>query len=178
MKSFRLISAGIMSAVAVSAPAAVFAAVNPIASGLSNAASAAGISGGCASVDCLVTIIGNVLNVALGFVGIILLLYFLYAGFMWMTAGGDEDKVKDATTTIRNAVVGLAIVMLAFAASSFIMSSLSAGLGGTTTTPGTGTESSTTCPGTPACSGHGTCTAGTCACTGHYTPPDCSGGGP
>ena len=168
MKSLRLKCAGIVSAAAMLAPAAVFA-VNPIASGLSNAATAAGISGGCASVDCLVTIIGNVLNVALGFVGIILLLYFLYAGFMWMTAGGDEDKVKDATTTIRNAVVGLAIVMVAFAVSSFIMTSLSAGLSGTGAVPGSITTN-TTLPGTPAPTGP---TAGstvhTCSCTCNQT---------
>ena len=43
----------------------------------------------------LPVIIGNILGVALGLLGIVFLVLMLYAGFMWMTAGGNDDKVGE-----------------------------------------------------------------------------------
>ena len=72
----------------------------------------------------LQTMIGRIINILLGFIGIILLLIILYAGFLWMTAGGDEGQVKKAKAWIANSVVGLIIVVAAFAISSFVLGSL------------------------------------------------------
>lgn len=69
-------------------------------------------------------IIGSLINVALGFLGILLLVYLLYAGFTWMTAGGDETKVKTARTMISQAVIGLIIIVAAFSISTFVLGSL------------------------------------------------------
>jgi len=69
--------------------------------------------------------IGSIINIALSFIGIILLGLILYAGFIWMTAGGEEDKVKKAQDYIKNAVIGLIIVMASFAISSFVLTRLS-----------------------------------------------------
>jgi len=68
--------------------------------------------------------VGSIINVVLGFLGIVLLVYLLYAGFLWMTAGGDEDKVKKAKSMITNAIIGLVIIVAAFAISSFVLGSL------------------------------------------------------
>ena len=69
-------------------------------------------------------VVGRLINVLLGFIGILLLVYILYAGFLYMTAGGDTEKVKKATTMIRNAIVGLLIIVGAFAISNFVLGSL------------------------------------------------------
>ena len=74
--------------------------------------------------DGLTKIIGNIINVALGFLGIVLLAYLLYAGFLWMTAGGETEKVGKAKDMIKNAIIGLIIIVAAFAISSFVLSSL------------------------------------------------------
>ena len=131
-------------------PTVVLAQASAIQGGLSSAAGAAGISGGCTSMSCVVGIIGRIVNVALGFVGIILLVYLLYAGFLWMTAGGEADKVKDAISTIRNAVVGLIIIVFAFSISTFVLGTLSSatGVGTTPVSPGTGTDTTTPGPTT------------------------------
>ena len=68
--------------------------------------------------------IGRLVNIALGFVGIILLGYIIFAGFLWMTAGGDTKKVDTAQAMIKNAVIGLLIVVAAFAISNFVLNSL------------------------------------------------------
>lgn len=72
----------------------------------------------------LPTIIGRIINVVLGFLGILLLVYILYAGFLWMTAGGNEDNVKKAKAMIKNAIIGLIIVVAAFAISNFVLGSI------------------------------------------------------
>ncbi|MDO8592206.1 MAG: hypothetical protein Q7R92_00365, partial [bacterium] len=41
-------------------------------------------------------IIAQVINVILGFLGIIAVVIILLGGFKWMTAGGGEDKVAEA----------------------------------------------------------------------------------
>ena len=61
------------------------------------------------------TIVGAVVKVFLGLLGIIFLILIIYAGYNWMTAGGDEPKVKKATDTIKRAIIGLIIVVGAYA---------------------------------------------------------------
>ncbi|PIR56886.1 MAG: hypothetical protein COU72_03860, partial [Parcubacteria group bacterium CG10_big_fil_rev_8_21_14_0_10_41_35] len=41
-------------------------------------------------------IIALIINIFLGFLGIIAVLLILYAGYMWMTAAGNEDQVAKA----------------------------------------------------------------------------------
>jgi hypothetical protein len=93
----------------------------------------AGISGGAD----LFTIIGNIINVALGFVGIVLLGLLLYAGWLWMTSEGDAKKIDSAKMMIRNAIIGLLIIVSSFAIVNFILAQL-AGITGFGTGTGTG----------------------------------------
>ncbi|MDL1953413.1 hypothetical protein FBR07_04530 [Candidatus Uhrbacteria bacterium UHB] len=72
----------------------------------------------------LPVIVGRIINVILGFLGIILLVLVLYAGFLWMTAGGNEDQVKKAKQYITNSVIGLIVIVAAFAISNFVLNSL------------------------------------------------------
>lgn len=69
-------------------------------------------------------LIGQIINIILGFLGIVLLLLILYAGFLWMTAGGDEGKVKTARQIIANSIIGLIIIVAAFAISNFVLGAL------------------------------------------------------
>ena len=70
----------------------------------------------------LVVIIGKVIRVLLSFIGVILVMIIIYAGFMWMTAGGNEDQVKKAKEWLKNAIVGLVISLSAYAISAFVVS--------------------------------------------------------
>ena len=76
-----------------------------------------------ASAD-LPTIIGRVINVVLGFLGIILLFYVLFAGFKWMTAGGNDKQTGEAKDMIKNAVIGMVIIVAGFAISNFVITQL------------------------------------------------------
>lgn len=78
-------------------------------------------SGGSANLE---TIIGRIINVVLGFLGIILLFYILMAGFKWMTAGGDSKQTQEAKDMIKNAVIGMVIIVAGFAISTFVIEQL------------------------------------------------------
>ena len=49
--------------------------------------------GGAAPVD-LATFIGKIIQAILQFVGVVAFILFIIGGFMWMTARGNEEKVK------------------------------------------------------------------------------------
>lgn len=66
-------------------------------------------------------IAANIINIILGFLGIIALVLIIYAGFKWMTAAGNETQVGDAKKLLVAAVIGLIIILSAFALSSFVL---------------------------------------------------------
>jgi amino acid transporter len=70
----------------------------------------------------LVTTIQVVIQWALGFIGIVIFIIFLFAGFEYATAGGDETKAGNATKRMINAVIGLIIIFFAFVASNAVLS--------------------------------------------------------
>ena len=70
------------------------------------------------------TTIGNLIRVFLGFLGIIAVVMVLLGGFKWMTASGNEDKVSEAKRLLIAGVIGLAIILSAFAITSFVIDSV------------------------------------------------------
>lgn len=78
--------------------------------------------------DTLPTAIGKVIGIALSFIGVILLVIMVYAGFLWLTAGGNDDQVGDAKNLIRNGVIGMAIALSAFVLTNFIVNQLNSAL--------------------------------------------------
>ena len=109
---------------AATAPLAAFAQTNPFETAKNQLNTVGGAATGNATPKPLEQIIGSIINTVLGFLGILLLCYLLYAGFLWMTSGGSEDNVKKAQTMIKNAIIGLLIIVAAFAISSFVLTSL------------------------------------------------------
>lgn len=113
-----------LTATLFAVPMMASAALTPENTGLQAAAKGSGLEGGCSGADCIAQVIGRAINIVLGFLGIVLLCLFLYAGFLWMTAGGDEEKVKKAKSLILNAVVGYLIIGAAYALTGFVLDSL------------------------------------------------------
>ncbi len=71
-------------------------------------------------------IIGNIIQAILGLLGIIFLAFMIYAGITWMTAQGNDQKVTKAKQMITEAIVGLIIVVAAYAIAYFVISFFSA----------------------------------------------------
>ncbi|MDD2807258.1 MAG: hypothetical protein PHW95_01905 [Patescibacteria group bacterium] len=68
--------------------------------------------------------ISQIIKVALGFLAIIFLVLILYAGFTWMTAAGNEDRISTAKKTMAAAIVGVAIVLSAYIITYFVIDQL------------------------------------------------------
>ena len=66
----------------------------------------------------------SIINIILGFLGIVAIVIILYAGLTWMTAAGNEEKVTKARSTLIAGIIGLAIVLASWALAQFILSSL------------------------------------------------------
>jgi nitrate reductase gamma subunit len=60
------------------------------------------------------------IQVVLGFLAVIFLALTLVSGFKWMTAGGNEEQVKKAQSTLKSAIIGLLIVLAAYTVTYFI----------------------------------------------------------
>jgi TRAP-type C4-dicarboxylate transport system permease small subunit len=78
-------------------------------------------------------LIGNLIRTFIGLLGIIFLLLIVYAGYLWLTAQGDDDKVKHSKELLKNAVIGLIIISAAYAIAAFVINAVA-----TTTNPATG----------------------------------------
>jgi hypothetical protein len=90
----------------------------------------------------LPTTVGNVIKAVLALTGTIFLILTIYAGILWMTAAGNEERVKKATSIITTAIVGLIVVMAAYAITYFVTTKLGGNTPGTSTTQPTGSGGS------------------------------------
>ena len=66
----------------------------------------------------------HVINFLLSFIGLIFFLLMLYAGYLWMTARGNDELVQKAKKIIREAVTALIIILLARIATQFILTAI------------------------------------------------------
>lgn len=69
-------------------------------------------------------IAARLIQVLLGFLGLIAVSLVMYAGWLYMTAAGEEKKIEDAKNILKNAGIGLLIIFSAFGIVSFIISSI------------------------------------------------------
>ncbi len=67
---------------------------------------------------------GQIIFTALSFVGLIFLVLTVYAGYLWMTARGDSGQIEKAQEIIKAAVIGLIVVMSAYAITALVTSRL------------------------------------------------------
>ena len=70
------------------------------------------------------TTIARIVRSAMAFLGIVTVLLMLYAGFLWMTAGGNDEQVGTAKKIMVAAVIGLAIILSAYGLANFVINQL------------------------------------------------------
>ena len=70
------------------------------------------------------TTVASIIKTAMGLLGIVAVVIILIGGFKWMTAGGSEDGAAEAKKWIFSGVIGLAIILSAYALATWIINSL------------------------------------------------------
>lgn len=66
----------------------------------------------------------NIVNLVLGFLGLIAVVIILIGGFKWMTAGGNEEKVGEAKKLLIAGLIGLVIILLAWGIATWVISTM------------------------------------------------------
>ena len=65
--------------------------------------------------------IARVIQFVLGFLGLIFLVLVIFAGFLWMTSAGNEDRVEKAKKILWGAVIGVAIILASYGITEFVV---------------------------------------------------------
>ena len=74
--------------------------------------------------------VGGIIALILSLLGIVFLLLIVRAGFLWMTAQGDQKAITKAKDILIQSTIGLLITLSAYAISAFVVSSLTIATGG------------------------------------------------
>lgn len=126
------------------------------------------------------TIAMNIIRLALSFLALIALVLLLYAGFLWMTAGGNAEKVEKAKKTLKNGLIGLVLIVCSWGIVTFIINKLGEATGASCTVGASRDCQGCLGTGTQVCTGSGTwsscdtdCGEGL-TCCGKYCSTDCS----
>lgn len=67
---------------------------------------------------------GRIIGAVLAFIGIVFFVLMIYAGFVWMFARGNPQDTQKAKDIIEASIIGLVIVMSAYAITSYVGSIL------------------------------------------------------
>lgn len=100
--------------------------------GLGTTASTAGLG---TTATPLSEIVGNIIYAALSLTGVIFVILIIYGGFMWMQARGNQEDVAKAKKIIESAIIGIVLIGLAFAITSFVITQITSAQ---TSTPAAG----------------------------------------
>jgi len=76
---------------------------------------------GSATGSTLSETVGKIIKAVLGFLGTIFLALTVYAGVLWMTAAGNEEKVTKAMGILKTSVIGLIIIVAAYSITYFVV---------------------------------------------------------
>lgn len=69
-------------------------------------------------------IVARIIRVVLSLLGVVALLLVLWGGFQWMSANGEEEKILDAKRNLINSAIGLAIILSAWAITTFVLNAI------------------------------------------------------
>ncbi len=78
-------------------------------------------NGGSSTPQDIRIIIARIIKSLLGFLGIIFVLLIIYAGFLWMTAGGNESKIEESRKYLSRSVIGLIIILASYSITGFVL---------------------------------------------------------
>jgi lysylphosphatidylglycerol synthetase-like protein (DUF2156 family) len=123
---------GFLGLSALIAIPSLFGAQNVVASSTSldnlNAVAQPGYGSGT-NEDTLLNTIAGIIKTVLSLLGFIFVILVIYAGITWMTAAGNDKQIATARNILTRAVIGLIIVVLAYAITYFIFTNLPGGDG-------------------------------------------------
>ena len=83
-----------------------------------------GMYGEGATIQSAPFLVGAYIRAFLSMIGMGLVVIIVYAGYLWLTAGGNSENVIKARKWVSNGIIGLVITLSAFAITDFVMQRL------------------------------------------------------
>lgn len=115
LSKFAKIAVGLGLVAVLAVPIASHAIVNPSSFSIESVGSQIGLG----DADLRTTVL-NIIRLLLGLMTLIAVTLIIYGGFIWLTAAGNEENVEKAKKIISAAVIGLIIILLAWAIVIFV----------------------------------------------------------
>jgi hypothetical protein len=81
----------------------------------------AGLRGTKAKIGTVNNLIANFIKVAMGLVGSIALIMFVYGGIMWMTAAGHAEREDKALDVLLWAAIGVIVILSSYVLADFVL---------------------------------------------------------
>jgi len=72
----------------------------------------------------LESVAGSIISMFLSILGVIFIGFIIYGGYTWLMSRGEADKVNSAKGIIKTSIIGLIIILSAYAISFFILSQI------------------------------------------------------
>ncbi|MBI4407325.1 MAG: hypothetical protein HY565_02380 [Candidatus Kerfeldbacteria bacterium] len=66
----------------------------------------------------------GVINWVLGLLSLIAISLVIYAGFLWLTARGNEEQVTKAKNILEGAIIGVLIILASYGATQYVFENL------------------------------------------------------
>ncbi len=79
---------------------------------------------GYAGTGSVTLIVGRAIQIALGALGIVFILFLIYGGVLWMIARGDKTKVEQASRMITNTTIALVVIIASYAIATYVVGAL------------------------------------------------------
>lgn len=67
------------------------------------------------------TVLGDIVLLILSVIGAVFIIFMVYAGYLWMTASGNEQKVDRAKEILRQSIIGVIVIVGAYAIAYFVI---------------------------------------------------------
>ena len=71
------------------------------------------------------SVLAGFIQTALSLIGIIFLILMVYAGYLWLTAQGEDAQIDKAKKIIKSTVIGLFLVTSAYAITQLVLGGIS-----------------------------------------------------
>lgn len=82
------------------------------------------VGGALGGTSDLPTLVANGINAVLGVLGIVFVVLIVYAGFLYLTDQGSGDGVKKAKSLLQTSIIGIVIIIAAYAIANFVIGTL------------------------------------------------------
>ncbi|MFH1427886.1 MAG: pilin [Patescibacteria group bacterium] len=69
----------------------------------------------------LAALVGKIIRAFLSLLGVIFIGLMIYGGFLWMNSRGDAEQVRKAQDIIKDSIIGLVIIVAAYAITYFVL---------------------------------------------------------